>query len=262
MTAGRFGHPGRPMTPGMPEIARWAGLAVVLAGAGAAVVLLERRRRWWVRELTNRIPAHHVHWRERGRARDGSLLYVALGDSAALGLGARRPETGYVGILADAVAARTGRHVRVRNLAIDGATLGVVLRDELGRLEGLEPDLVTLGIGANDIWTFDPERFRSEYTRICDALPPGTLVAELPSFSVLPVARRARAANRIIHEVAEAHGFWVAPLYAMTGVGGVVDAVLGAAGDRFHPNDRGHRRWADAFLPGVLARIRSGSAAP
>jgi lysophospholipase L1-like esterase len=226
--------------------------AAVLAVAG---VLVQRYRLRWITELTNRIPAHHVYWRERGRAREGSLLYVAIGDSAALGIGATSPRAGYVGILADALAARTGRAVRVRNLAIDGATLHVVLQEELPRLAGLDPDVVTLGIGANDIWTFDPVRFRDEFERICAALPPQTVVSELPSFSVLPVAGRARAANRIIHEVAEAHGFWVAPLYPATGIGGVLDAVLGSAGDLFHPNDRGHARWADAFLPGVLAVV-------
>jgi acyl-CoA thioesterase-1 len=231
-------------------------LALLVAGAAALVVagvVVQSNRRRWITELTGRIPAHHVHWRERGRDREGSLLYVAIGDSAALGIGASSPRAGYVGIVAEAIAARTGREVRVRNLSIDGATLDVVLREELPRLRALEPDVVTLGIGANDIWTFDPVRFRAEYERICAALPPQTVVAELPSFSVVPVAGRARAANRIIHEVADAHGFWVAPLYPVTGVGGVIDAVRGSAGDLFHPNDRGHARWADAFLPGVLA---------
>jgi acyl-CoA thioesterase-1 len=235
------------------------GLAPVLGTAAAmtaAGVLVQRRRRRWITELTDRIPAHHVYWQNRGRVREGSLLYVAIGDSAALGIGASSPRSGYVGIVADAIAARTGREVRVRNLAIDGATLDVVLREELPRLAGLEPDVVTLGIGANDIWTFDPVRFREEYERICAALPPSTVVSELPSFSVLPVAGRARAANRIIHEVAAAHGFWVAPLYHVTGVGGVLDALRSSAGDLFHPNDRGHTRWADAFLPGVVAMLR------
>jgi lysophospholipase L1-like esterase len=187
------------------------------------------------------------------------VLYVAIGDSAALGIGATSPGGGYVGIVADAIAARTGREVRVRNLSVDGATLDVVLREELPRLAGLEPDVVTLGIGANDVWTFDPRRFREQYERICAALPPQTVVAELPSFSVLPVAGRARTANRIIHEVADSHGFRVAPLYHVTGVGGLLDALLTAAGDLFHPNDRGHGRWADAFLPGVFAVLEEHS---
>ena len=80
-------------------------IAVVAIGtAVTAAVLLERRRRRWVTVLTNRIPEHHVHWRGRGKAQAGSLLYVALGDSAALGIGASSPAAGYVGILADAIA--------------------------------------------------------------------------------------------------------------------------------------------------------------
>jgi lysophospholipase L1-like esterase len=231
-----------------------AAAGVVLA-AGAAVVL-ERRRRRWVAVLNARIPAHHVHWQQRGRADPDAVLYVALGDSAALGLGASGPDHGYVGLVAERIAAVTGRRVRVRNLAIDGATLAVVIRDELHRMRGLEPDVVTLGVGANDVWRFQPERFERELEEICAALPAGSIVSELPSFSVLPVARRVRAANRIVHEVADRHGFWVAPLHATTGAGGLIEALLGAAGDLFHPNDRGHRRWADAFLPGVLAALQ------
>ena len=32
-------------------------------------------------------------------------------------------------------------------------------------------------------------------------------------------------------------------------------AIRNAAGDLFHPNDRGHRVWAEAFLPAVRARL-------
>lgn len=242
---------------------RWAAPAAVLAGAAvAAAVAVQRRRRRWIVELTNRIPAHHVYWRERGRVAPGSVLYVAIGDSAALGIGATTPQDGYVGLLADAIADRTGRPVRVRNLSIDGARLRTVIDEELPRLVGLQPDVVTLGIGANDVWTFDESRFRDEFEQICRRLPPNTVVSELPSFSVLPVAGRARAANRIIHEVAAAHGFWVAPLYAVTGTGGFVEALLGSAGDLFHPNDRGHARWSEAFLPGVLAAVERAVARP
>ncbi|MDQ1531881.1 MAG: acyl-CoA thioesterase [Microbacteriaceae bacterium] len=230
-------------------------LALVATGVVLAV-LLQRRRLRWITVLTNRIPAHHTHWQQRGRVDEGSVLYVALGDSAALGIGASRPERGYVGLLADEIGRATGRRVRVRNLAIDGATLAVCIRDELHRLAPLDPVVCTIDIGANDIWTFDPDRFRAEFETICAALPAGAIVAELPSFSVVPVARRVRAANRIVHDVAEAHGFWVAPLHATTALGGLSDALLGAAGDLFHPNDRGHRRWAEAFRPGVLAALR------
>lgn len=244
---------------------RLAAIALAAAALVAGGVALEARRRRWTRVLTMRIPAHHDHWRERKAGPKGSLLYVALGDSAALGLGASEPRRGYVGLLAEEVGRLTGAAVRVRNLAIDGATLRVVIEDELPRLAGLRPVVCTLDAGSNDIWTFEPDRFRAELDEVCAALPPGSIVAELPSFSVIPIGGRVARANRIVREVAAAHGHLVAPLNATTAVGGPIDAIRGSAGDLFHPNDRGHRRWAEAFLPAVrtvLRRREAGASRP
>jgi acyl-CoA thioesterase-1 len=233
-----------------------AGLVAAAGGAGYLLWLARHRAAWTVL-LTNRIPAHHVYWGERGRADADTVLYVALGDSAALGLGASQPQRGYVGIIASEIARVTGRRVRVRNLAIDGATLAVVLADELHRIPKTEALICTLAVGANDLWSFAPERFRDEFERICAALPAGTIVADLPSFSPLPVGRRVDAANRIVHEVVAAHGLILAPLNATTRAGGPAKALRNAAGDLFHPNDRGHRVWAEAFLPAVRGRLAS-----
>lgn len=239
---------------------RGAAVLLVLGAIAGSVALVQRRRLRWIRVLTDRIPAHHTHWQQRGRIDAGTVLYTALGDSAALGIGASAPDAGYVGLVAEEIAAVTGERVRVRNLAIDGATLAVCIRDELPRLAKLKPDVCTLAIGANDVWTFEPERFATEFAAICDVLPPGSIVSELPSFSVLPVRDRVRAANRIIHRIAGEHGVPVAPLTATT-AGGLVAAVLGAAGDLFHPNDRGHRRWAAAFLPLVRRAVQQARTA-
>ena len=230
-----------------------AGAAVL--GGASYLIWLARHRAAWTVLLTNRIPAHHVYWGERGRADPESVLYVALGDSAALGLGASQPERGYVGIVAKEIARITGKRVRVRNLAIDGATTAVVLSDELHRLPKAPALVCTIDVGANDVWTFDPVRFRDELDRICAALPPGAIVADLPSFSPVPVNRRVGRANRIVHEVVAAHGLTLAPLHEVTRRGGPVIAIRNAAGDLFHPNDRGHVVWAGAFLPAVRARL-------
>ncbi len=230
---------------------------VAAAGAVGSLAWLARHRAAWTVLLTSRIPAHHVYWRERGAADPEAVLYVALGDSAALGLGASTPERGYVGIIAAEIARITGRRVRVRNLAIDGATCAVVLADELHRIPKATAVVCTLDVGANDVWSFAGPRFRDEFDRICAALPPGAIVADLPSFSPLPIGGRVRAANRIVHEVVAAHGLVLAPLNASTRRGGPVIAIRNAAGDLFHPNDRGHRVWAEAFLPAVRERLAS-----
>jgi lysophospholipase L1-like esterase len=240
----------------------------VLTGvAGAAtlglvgyLVWLARHRAAWTVLLTNRIPDHHVYWGQRGKSDPDSVLYVALGDSAALGLGASRPDRGYVGIVAEEIARITGRTVRVRNLSIDGATCAVVLADELHRIPKAQALVCTLDVGANDVWSFDADRFRDEFDRICAALPKGTIVADLPSFSFLPVGGRVRTANRIVHEAVARHGLVLAPLHETTRRGGPIIAIRNAAGDLFHPNDRGHRVWAEAFLPAVRARLAEQAA--
>ncbi|WP_375389269.1 SGNH/GDSL hydrolase family protein [uncultured Amnibacterium sp.] len=233
----------------------------VAAAVGVGYLLwLARHRSAWTVLLTNRIPGHHVYWRERGRADPDSVLYVALGDSAALGLGASRPDRGYVGIVAKEIGRITGKRVRVRNLAIDGATCAVVLADEVHRIPKATALVCTIDVGANDIWSFEPGRFREEFDRVCAALPPGAIVADLPSFSPVPVTRRVEAANRIVHEVVAARGLVLAPLNAATRRGGPVIAIRNAAGDLFHPNDRGHVRWAEAFLPAVRARLAQQAA--
>ena len=237
-------------------------VAAALAGLGLVgyLVWLARHRAAWTVLLTNRIPDHHVYWGQRGKAEPGSVLYVALGDSAALGLGASRPDRGYVGIVAKEIAQITGKTVRVRNLSIDGATCAVVLADELHRIPKAQALVCTLDVGANDVWTFEEARFREEFGRICAALPKGAIVADLPSFSFLPVGGRVRTANRIVHELVAAHGLVLAPLNATTRRGGPIIAIRNAAGDLFHPNDRGHRVWAEAFLPAVRARLAEQAA--
>lgn len=230
------------------------GAAAVSIGAWA--YWLVRRRRHWFGVLNDAIPVNSKYWRERG-AREGELLYVALGDSAAQGIGASTPRRGYVGALARLIAAESGRSVRVVNLAISGATTHVAVRDELPKLAKLRPDVCTIAIGANDIAVWDAAGFERKLRTIAAALPSGTVMAELPSFHFLPGERRVRVANRILHRIAAEHGFAVAPLHSATRRQGLWGVLTQFAGDLFHPNDRGYDVWASAFAPAVTERARA-----
>ncbi len=87
------------------------------------------RARWRV-ELAERIPVHSKFWRDE-RAADGELLYVAIGDSAAQGIGASRPPTATWGSSRAALRANTDRPVRVVNLSVSGATVGLAIETQL-----------------------------------------------------------------------------------------------------------------------------------
>ena len=78
----------------------------------------------------------------------GSIVYVALGDSTGAGVGA--VEGGYVARLHKRLLEHRPES-QLFNLCISGATTVDVLRRQLDQGVARKPDLVTLGIGINDI---------------------------------------------------------------------------------------------------------------
>jgi lysophospholipase L1-like esterase len=73
---------------------------------------------------------------------------VALGDSTGAGVGAR--DGGYVARLFKRLEERRPES-KLSNLCVSGATTSDLVRDQLDRGVALNPDLVTIGIGINDI---------------------------------------------------------------------------------------------------------------
>lgn len=220
--------------------------------------LIVRHREAEAARINLTIPVNSAFWRARQK-KPGELLYVVIGDSAAQGIGASKPHRGYVQIVADRFAAETGRTVRIVNLSVAGARLREALAIQMPKLAALdlEPDLLSVSIGANDINTFDKERFTREIEEVYAQLPSTAIVADLPCFHIPQRERLVAVANRIVRSTAARHGLTVAPLYAVTKRQGIVRAVYQAAGDLFHPNDRGYVVWASAFLPAVSRRAQS-----
>ncbi|GAA1963780.1 SGNH/GDSL hydrolase family protein [Agromyces allii] len=233
-----------------------SGALLALAAGGVALWWrwLARRQHHWRAALAESIPVNSAYWREQ-RAGPGELLYVAIGDSAAQGIGASRPGHSYVGFIAQALAAASAHPVRTVNLGISGATLRIALDDELPVLSRLAPDVLTVCIGANDIADFDAARFDREIRELFAALPDHAIVADLPSYYFPPAQAKVRTANRLLRAAAAERGLTVVPLFARTNRQGMWGVTTQFAGDLFHPNDRGYRIWADAFRPAVEARL-------
>jgi acyl-CoA thioesterase I len=235
-----------------------AGAVIALATLGIALWVrwLSRRRVYWFERLTNAIPIHSDWWKEQ-RAKSGELLYVAIGDSAAQGIGASRPGRGYVGFVAAHIRAVSSKQVRVVNLGISGATIGIAVAKELPALAKLQPDIVTVSIGANDMPSFEPSRFALQLDELFAALPPHAIVADLPTFYFLPAEKKVRIANQLLREAAARHALTVVPLHEAMRRQGLWGVTTQFAGDLFHPNDRGYRVWASAFLAAVEERLRA-----
>ena len=209
----------------------------------------EKTRRPVLERLLTRLGGSTL---EVARARDywavphgapGPLVYVALGDSVAQGLGASRPERGYVGLL----ARRLG-NARVVNLSVSGARVRDVLTDQLPALAGLpHVDVVTLDIGGNDVRAFDASRFAHDIEELLSQLPAGTVVADVPYFMHGHWERDALEASRLLTAAAAAYGLPVVPIHDVLRRRGWRGMFGDYAADFFHPNDRGHQIWAEAF---------------
>lgn len=109
---------------------------------------------------------------------------MALGDSTAQGIGASTPERGYVGLIAQCLHSATRRPVQVVSLSRSGARVHDVVVDQLPRLAGLAPDLVTVtvAVGANDLKHYDADRFRADVDALIVGLGPTTVVGDVPWF--------------------------------------------------------------------------------
>ena len=233
---------------------RWGTTGRTAAAAGAALVGAAVLWGVRLRRLVRSVSSAAEHWSQPQGA-PGGLLYVALGDSAAQGIGASSTDSGYVSVLAQRLGDTSGRPVQVVNLSRSGARVRDVLADQLPRLAALErvPDVVTVAVGGNDVRGYDRDRFAADVDRLADALPPGTWVADVPYFGGGRKERDAQEAADVVRASAARRGLRPVALHDAQRRQGWRAAFSQFAADWFHPNDPGHRVWADAFWAQIAA---------
>jgi acyl-CoA thioesterase I len=193
------------------------------------------------------------HWQAHNeqvlRTAPAGPLWVVLGDSTAQGLGAPSPEYGYVGQALEMLHQRTGLPWQVLNLSASGSLIRDVLHHQLPRLPA-SADLVTCGIGVNDILYSGPGKLFGDLRALLAAVPDRTVVLDLPvpaGYAGL-LGRASRPyltrINRTLHEVAAARGLPVAEVSAH-----FLPPWTGKfASDCFHPSQDGYRDWTRALL--------------
>lgn len=191
----------------------------------------------------------------------GPIVYVALGDSTGAGVGAR--DGGYVARLFTRILElRPGS--KLSNLCVSGATTADLVRGQLDRGVSLNPDLVTVGIGINDIGHgLTLEQFSQNYEEIISTLKQKTnariVVTNIPDISTaprIPGPMRNEYQQQIVQfserlqEIANRHGVTVFDIHTVT------KAELPShpeyfSADGFHPSDQGYELWATSMWPTV-----------
>ena len=197
--------------------------------------------------------------------KSGPIVYVALGDSTGSGVGARNG--GYVARLFTRVLEhRSGSELL--NLCVSGSTTEDVLRGQLQRGIEKSPDLVTLGIGINDIGHgFTIEQFAKNYDEILTTLKSKTsatiVVTNIPDVSSAPripsslrseYQQRVARFNERLEEIARSHDVTIFDIYTVT------RRELAAhpeyfSPDGFHPSDEGYELWAGQMWPTIAGVI-------
>lgn len=207
--------------------------------------------------LYRSVKGYKAYWEQQisKPVASGDFIYIALGDSVAQGIGASSPQKSYVGQIAKHIEMTTGRKVHIINVSVTGAIASEVIADQLPRIQGLKPDLVTLDIGANDINKKIPAiEFEKNFRTILAAIPTKkAIIADLPTFERGPKQETLIAINNKIHPIIAEYGFQLSPIYDFTSV--TIHDWTTYAADFFHPSDKGYRNWYASFqtkLDGVI----------
>jgi lysophospholipase L1-like esterase len=182
-----------------------------------------------------------------------ALRYLALGDSYTIGTGASDDAHAWPSIIASRLGAE------LTNPAVNGYTTLDLIRDELPLLESVDPDIVSVLIGVNDlVQGRTPGQYRESLRQIYDAVAGRKVFAvSIPSWSYVPAAAGFGGAarvegltttfNEVAHEEAEARGYrWI-------DIGPASISGIGTRGwiasDQLHPGDAQYAAWAEAIWP-------------
>lgn len=205
------------------------------------------------------------------------MRFVVLGDSTAAGLGAGSPEHAYATVLAERLG-RDGYRVDLVAHGVSGARVADVRYEQAALAVAAEPDLVFVGIGANDSTHLtslgDIERDMDAALTQLVATGAVVVVAGPPDMRAAAwleplrslVGWRGRRVAAVIATTAARHEVEVVDLAAETGPYFASNPEDAYASDDFHPGPGGYRAWADAIYP-VLHRAlanapMSGGAGP
>ena len=195
--------------------------------------------------------------------------YVAVGDSFTEGLwdvpdqeppartGFTDPALvcrGWADLLAEGIARRSGcAEVQYANLAIRGRLLGPILEDQVPAASALDPDLVSLIGGGNDLLrpAADPDALAAAIEDAVIGLrAAGTDVLLSTGIDTKdsPVIRRTRGRTAVLNAhiwtIARRHGAFVLDVWGMRSL---QDWRMWSP-DRIHLTTEGHRRVAEAAL--------------
>jgi len=197
---------------------------------------------------------------------DDPIRLAVLGDSTVAGVGSPTAEQSLPALIAQRVAAASGRPVRVHGHGVSGARTGTV-GGQLARVAG-PVDAIVIVAGANDATHATPwRRFRRDLEALLSAAADRAEVVVLagtPRFHANPIIPEPlrtfvdrysgllRGEQRAAAEAVGRVRFVDLAADASPRFLGVPEAT---STDGFHPSPIGYGFWADALAPAVVSAL-------
>lgn len=190
------------------------------------------------------------------------LVYVAMGASDAVGIGAFPLDNGYVYRVRDGLKARA-ETVELYNLGVSGKRVSFIESTELPFALERNPNVVTIWAGPNDIiHGSSVEEFEAALARVLSQLRQSTdaiiVIANVPDMTLVPrflidpdpdvTIQRIAAYNDAIARQATIYSIPIVDLFG----GGYATDWDYVSLDGFHPSNEGHAKIAELFLDVIL----------
>lgn len=196
---------------------------------------------------------------EYGSSKNPPLTVLLAGDSIAAGVGASGPETGMAGRIGTELGKKN--HVTFTNTAVSGSRMADLLS---APIPSKRQNITILFISSNDLFHFtNPEKFESDteavlnrYEKISDRVilvGPGNIggATAIP-LVIKPIYNLKRQAYvNIMEKVASPNHPKVTYINAKKHDYKLKEYGHTEALDGFHPNDNGHKFWADIILDSI-----------
>lgn len=201
------------------------------------------------------------------RSEEG-IKYLPIGDSYTIGNGVNAQDR-WPNVLTRHLNQAGVQIQLIGNPAVSGYTVQDAVDYELPQVKELQPDFVTVFIGANDNFRgTSPSIYEQELKSLLDQLqgmmenPQSIVLITIPDYSYSPAARGYNKQgisesiaryNQIIKSQAEKRGLKVADIYPVSqSMTGAEDFIS----DGLHPSAAGYRKWEEVIFPVVLEVLK------
>lgn len=251
-------YPAARLAARLVPVIRWGSALTVVVSAGVAAEAV-----WTVRRRLPALVGSDASGMVPGRTPGRPLRLVALGDSSLTGPGIGDADR--IWLRRALRRLELDRDVEVISLAVGGSRVADVAR-RVDDAIALDPDLVTVAVGSNDVIRATPSRqlrvqLDGVVARLVDAVGVVAVanVGDLGNVARIPpplesvMRARSRTARRVIERVVDAH-----PGAILLDVSRADRAFRDRsvfAPDLFHPGEVGHALWAEAVLPDLRAAV-------